>query len=243
MKHNLDALRAEYTEYLDAMFDKYNFGSVLGQGLEPDGAYYDWEKSEDMESEYDVCFATGATRFVLIGPNLDYVVKFQDPTDEYDDYGEAEVNIYNAAVVAGFGEKFAWCSKLMEYQWKEFIIPIYVYEYAQCSPATISDDSYDYHYNNFCASKGYDPKSREARSQWWREGGECSTSAGLVEYAVSVWQFCNELAEEFVAFLNRNKVNDLHSGNWGYIEGNLVLIDYAGFGEEDDRTPIRCNFR
>ena len=35
-------------------------------------------------------------------------------------------------------------------------------------------------------------------------------------------------------FLNRNRINDIHSGNVGYNEDdNLIIIDYAGYSSED----------
>lgn len=39
-----------------------------------------------------------------------------------------------------------------------------------------------------------------------------------------------ELSEEFYSFCYKNGIDDIHGGNFGYLNGALVIFDYAGCG-------------
>ena len=242
MKYILDSLRAEYTKYFDAMFNEFNFGSVFAEGYEPEDCYCDWEESGDMSDKYDVWFATGATRFVMGTDDCGYVVKFQLPWDKTD-YGAIEVAVYNDAVVSGLKEQFTWCAKLMDYAYADFTFPVYVYERAECNHFEVSDGSYEFHYKSYCKKKGLNPEDKESRKSWSNcccYGNDChyASSQGLIYYAFSLWGMDEDMRNEFVALLYRHKVNDLHSGNWGYIDNKLVLTDFAGYDDPNSRDYV-----
>ena len=39
---------------------------------------------------------------------------------------------------------------------------------------------------------------------------------------------------KFLDYIEENRINDLHTGNIGSLNGKPVLFDYAGFREEED---------
>ena len=64
------------------------------------------------------------------------------------------------------------------------------------------------------------------------------TISDTIDEADSCCEFMNwlipyyansEKADELFEFLNESDINDLHSGNIGYIGNRLVLIDYSGY--------------
>lgn len=42
-----------------------------------------------------------------------------------------------------------------------------------------------------------------------------------------------EICQKLFTFLKDNKINDIHDGNWGLINGAPVVFDYSGFSEEE----------
>ena len=42
------------------------------------------------------------------------------------------------------------------------------------------------------------------------------------------WYGENEI-EKLLKFINDEKINDLHSGNLGYLNDRPVIVDYAGY--------------
>ena len=116
------------------------------------------------------------------------------------------------------------------------IITIYAMERIECGYDNISDDSYNYHYAEFCREKGLDPADDESREAYYddREYDE-SDEEGMVVYAVSTWGGkWNDYAELF-KFMKEHYINDMHAGNWGYRGGKLVMCDYGGFGSLECR--------
>ena len=241
MERNIDLLRERFTEYLDAMFCKYHFGDVYMGAEDCEEMFDEWKFYDDMASTYDIWCANGATRFVLGDDYCDYVIKFQKNSDEID-YGAIECNIYRDAVAAGYADKFVWCDHLMDYEIPDEdgeIINVYVYKYAQCSYDMISDDSYDFHFRSYCEQEGLDMGSDDAREEWYSRDGDYTSTRAMLEFAENFWHMTREDLTTFIDFLNEHHVNDLHCGNWGYNDNMLVLTDYAGYGEFNERSDIK----
>lgn len=241
MTHNIEMLKERFTEYLNAMFCKYDFAKSYVDAYDCEDMYYDWKKDGEMSDNYGTWFATGCTRFVMGDEDHDYVIKFQKENDKVN-YGEFEVNTYNRAVAAGYGDKFAWCAKLMDYHYEDdeynIDIPIYVMECVECNYSTISEESYNYHYGSFCEQKGIDPDAEGSRSDYYNcDGDYCSTEA-MLEFAFNLWGASLLFKKGFVKFLRQEQINDLHCGNWGYRGDMLILTDYAGYGDPEERSDI-----
>ena len=242
MMRDMTKVKERYTHVLDTMFVEYGFCEYFdGYGDNPENALDDWKRYGAFEDNHDEWWiANGCSRIVLGDGYNDYVIKFQVPGCEIK-YCEAEVKTYEDAVAAGYGDKFAWCAKLMDYVCGEFIVPIYVYEYAECSYDEVSDKSYEYHYNAFCEQEGIDPNDEESRDRWSEEDNcDYNSQEGMIEFAVSLWGLLGNEGRRFREFLRDHHVNDLHAGNWGYRDDDLVLTDYSGFGDIDERSCRFC---
>ena len=238
MMRDMTKVKERYTRILDKVFVDLEFYEHFdGCGDNPEYALEDWNKYAQFE---DVCgdecwIANGCSRIVIGDGYNDYVIKFQVPGCEIE-YCEDEVKIYEDAVAAGYGDKFAWCAKLMDYVCGEYTVPIYVYEYAECSYDEVSDKSYDYHYKQFCEDNNLTPHTKEADELWDDEDCAYNSQEGMIEFAVALWGLVGEADEAFRKFLRDHHVNDLHAGNWGYRDTVLVLTDYSGFGDLDERS-------
>ena len=51
-----------------------------------------------------------------------------------------------------------------------------------------------------------------------------------------VYEFCEDGRVHYIfddevlnSFISRNYINDLHQGNFGFVNGRLVIIDFSGF--------------
>jgi hypothetical protein len=235
-------VKERYSRILDKVFVDLEFYEHFdGCGDNPEYALEDWNKYAQFEEVCgDECWlANGCSRIVIGDGYNDYVIKFQVPGCDIP-YCADEVKIYEDAVRAGYGDKFAWCAKLMDYVCGKYTVPIYVYEYAECGYDEVSDKSYEYHYNAFCEQEGINPDDEESRDRWSEEDNcEYNSQEGMIEFAISLWGLLGNEGKRFRKFLYDHHVNDLHPGNWGYRGTELVLTDYSGYGEIDDRS---CRF-
>lgn len=243
MIHNMDRVRERFGEYIDKMFNEFGFGSVAEEGYtNAEDALWQWDNQDAMADHYGLWFDCGATRIVMGDENDDYIIKFQ--TDGCGvDYGSIEATVYADAIKEGFESKFVFCEKLFDYvhvakDGTEYCYPIYVYERVYCSYDTISDDSYDYHYKSFCEQEDIDPELDSSRDRYYQEDGRYSGSAEMMEFAFNFWHEGLEFQERFIRFLRKHYVNDMHAGNWGYRDNELVMTDYAGYGELGGRSDI-----
>ena len=239
MMRDMTWVKERYTRMLDTMFEEYGFSEHFdGCGDNPEYALEDWKGYGAFEDDHDGWrIANGCSRIVLSDGYDDYVIKFQVPGCEIP-YCADEVKIYEDAVRAGYCDKFVWCAKLMDYVCGDYTVPIYVYEYAECSYDEVSDKSYDYHYKQFCKDNNLAPHTEEADELWDEEDCEYNSEAGMVEFAVALWGLVGEADEAFRKFLRDHHVNDLHAGNWGYRGTELVLTDYSGYGEIEERSRL-----
>ena len=95
----------------------------------------------------------------------------------------------------------------------------------------LSTESWDYHFKRVCEEKGYDGEhlTEEQRDEVYDaiHDAEYANTEGMLDYA------CHYMGEElfykFYDFISDYKINDLHAGNWGFYNGTLVVVDYAGY--------------
>ena len=238
MKHDMEELKTRFGMYLDAMFNKFNFGEAYCRAGDAESIYCDWEESYEAEDHYGIWFSNGCTRFVVGDENRDYVIKFQI-LDDKTDYGAFEANTYANAVAAGLADRFAWSAKLMDYSFNmgshTYTFSVYVMECVDCDYYSVSERSYDYHYNIFCSENNLNPQDEESERLFNRKGECYAATKAMLEFAFNSWGVSAEYADKFTNFIEAEKINDLHCGNWGYRDGVLVLTDYAGFGSLSHR--------
>ena len=238
MEHNIAELRERFHNLLDALMHDFNLKNYLGEGS-PEDIDCAWEEFNDAANHYGIWTGSGCTKFVIGDDNCDYIIKFQPPYVDEDagefDYCAREVEIYQEAVRAGYADKFAWCAKLFDYEVDDWVLPIYVMEWCQCSYDMIDDEMDDWHYTKFCSSHGINKGEDDAYEKYCdsRNSHEVEFDERMMEWAYSVWglDYHNPDDYDFCRFMKRMSINDIHSGNWGWCNNQLVLVDYSGYGE------------
>ena len=121
-----------------------------------------------------------------------------------------------------------------------WVIPIYAYQFCDAGGEYMSDNSYSALYKKYCSDHGFENENghEEEFSEWMDD--ECinyDDSDGMILYAATVWG--NEFAMKVQDFCNENKINDIHAGNWGIVNGDYPIIcDYAGYGDYVHRGII-----
>ena len=158
-------------------------------------------------------WASGGASKVCIGHGdlRGWVIKVGYTERVVYDYATVEYNIYCLAEEAGLARYFPKTIYLGEFGGRAF----YVQEYADCDEDTVSSDWYE--------------RLRDA----YDESGE--------DYDVDMlWDTIDDMDsdekaylcfhnQELCDFLMENEVGDLHEGNFGYINGCLVIVDFSGW--------------
>lgn len=246
MVHNIEALRERFYNLFSKLMGEYELEKALYEG-EPESVEDCWGKEREAVSDLHIWIGTGCTKFVIGDEDCDYIIKFQPPFADIDEVGEydycaREVEIYNKAVVEGFADKFAWCAKLFDYKTPDYVLPVYIMEYCQCSYTAIDDDMDDWHYTNYCTSRHIE-KSDEAYAQYDEVKWDKGFDERMMEWAYSVWGLDYNAVPDYgvktiVQFMREMFINDIHCGNWGWCKNKLVLVDYSGYGDSLEAREI-----
>lgn len=154
----------------------------------------------------------GATKVCITHPDLsNWVIKVGYTENVRKDYASYEYNVYCAAEEAGLARYFPKTAYLGEFCGRAF----YVQQEANCDEDQVTSDWYE-----------------RLRDQYDEEGAEYDVD--------NLWCEIDDMDsldkamlvfgdEELCDFLSEHRVNDLHEGNFGYINGYMVIIDMAGF--------------
>lgn len=155
----------------------------------------------------------GATKLVLMNEYSNWVFKIPFKNRKIN-YCQIEAEIYEDARRENLDKFFAPCYFLENYDGAR----IYVMQRAEVS--------YDKLYSDL-----FERLSSEGRTE--------KEASDIVDEADSYSEFVNWLFpyyseepaefDKFIDFLNCASINDLHSGNIGYINDRVVLIDYSGY--------------
>ena len=211
--------------------------------------YFAQYLANPYSSEYDLDFScglsifTGATRATIVDDDYDYVVKIDIDTDgSGENVCARELEIYNDAFNAGLGRCFAETQCLGLYTKKvwwypdidlqdmadeqDFLDLIYGEGY-ESKKITISFWLYGYEKADCERWEGCrsTPEERDFVSRQDSPLSERSTDVACallhqygVETFIDLGNFCRD-----------HHVNDLHTGNVGYVDDRLVLIDFGGY--------------
>ena len=255
MTHNIEMLRERYTKLLDTLCREYNFADCL-DGNAPEDIAYNWEECERATKDLGIWTSAGATKFVIGDNNCDYIIKIQPPCvnseDDYDyddededrhyedfDYCAREVEVYNTAVVEGYSDRFAWTAKLFDYDFSDWCtLSVYVMEWCKCDYNLIDDEMDEWHFTQYRTSRGLEDND-EVREQYYSRGrGDKGYSERMLEWVYSVWGEEYDPSSDFIQFMRRMFINDIHSGNWGWHGNTIVLTDYSGYGASFSRRSL-----
>jgi hypothetical protein len=225
----MEALRERFEPLFNKLMREYGLEETMENYCDPEDIYNYWEDSDDAANHYGIWVGTGATKFVIGDDNCDYIIKFC-PSDEFD-YCGREVEVYEEAVRAGYEDKFAWCAYLFDYDLGNRLLPVYVMEWCQCGYDQIDDEMDDWHYTKFCSSHGLSKGDKAFDEYCNSENRWGSGTERMLEWAFDCWGGVYDATSEFLAFMRKMYINDLHPGNWGWHNNQLVLVDYSGYGD------------
>lgn len=171
-------------------------------------------------------FAAGATKFVFLFEDTDFVIKlpyrgtiYEDEFSEFCggfcgswDYCETEVNLYKAAKEAGLERCFAKTTEVGTLNGH----PLYAQE-----KALIWGDIHDI--NDYSEQKKRSTRERcQSGDKYYYCFHPCWLSDFLDYYG-------EEMFDQFMDFIEEYVIEDLHSSNLGYINGRPVVVDYSSF--------------
>ena len=221
----------------DELVKEYNFGSFIRGNL----SFYTWFCENEIDNycaDHGVHFYDGATRVVIVFDNHEFVYKFNKWRNEDIDYCEQEYQVYFEAKRAGgrTADAFLPIDYLMCYEVKNDdenadCLDVYIAPYCDIDEDDMSDRSADHAFKQYCADMGLDPdnltdEQREEIDNDYYD--DASGTDGMLDFAKSEW--IDDLWEDAISFIQKLGLNDLHSGNWGFWKGQLVIADYAGYG-------------
>ena len=163
-------------------------------------------------SEMGFWASGGATKACIGHSDLcGWVIKVGYTKEVKKDYATYEYNVYCAAEEAGLAQYFPETIYLGECCGRAF----YVQQMADCDEDQVTSDWYER------LRDQYDEDGEEYDvDNLWREIDDMDS----LDKAMLVFGD-NQLCD----FLSEHRVNDLHEGNFGYIEGCMVIIDMAGY--------------
>lgn len=154
----------------------------------------------------------GATKVCIIHGDLtNWVIKVGYTENVRHDYATIEYNVYCAAEEAGFTQYLPETVYLGEFCGRAF----YAQQRADCCEDQVSSDWYERLRDQYDEEgEDYDP------DRLWDEiDGMDDDERAMLMFGDG--RFCR--------FLWEHEVGDLHEGNFGYINGCVVLVDFSGF--------------
>lgn len=172
-----------------------------------------WFRNNNL-CDADFWISSGATK-VCIGHNdlRGWVIKVGYTENVKKDYATYEYNVYCMAEEVGLARYFPETIYLGEFYGR----PFYVQQEADCDEGQVTSDWYERLCNLYKeVGEEYDP------NYLWDEL-DCMGAEDKARLCFGDEALCN--------FLWEHKVGDLHEGNFGYIRGCLVIVDFAGFAD------------
>lgn len=198
--------------YQDSCSYRYSYGCSCATCIankDSNGQLGEFSACADCDY-YSECKRFGHN--IIVEPSDIYGANENTPTSREWDYCQTEEWLYQQAKLQGVEACFA------ETRLLGFIDshPIYVQYKGEM-----------YNYNDSHSNKT--PEEREStRNKCEQVGGYCFNVNWLTDL---ISFFGDEVFQKFMKFIDEYQINDLHSGNIGYINGVPVLIDYSGFNE------------
>ena len=154
----------------------------------------------------------GATKVCITHSDLiNWVIKVGYTENVKKDYAAYEYNVYCAAEEAGLAQYFPKTIYLGEFCGRSF----YVQQRADCNEDQVTFDWYDR------LRDQYDEEGAEYDPDCLWDEIDCMEAEDKARLCFGDEALCN--------FLWEHKVGDLHEGNFGYIRGCLVIVDFSGY--------------
>ena len=168
--------------------------------------------AENELYEEGFCVSGGASKLCIMHEDLDnWVIKVSYNVHVKHDHATMEYEVYCAAEEAGFAEYFPETVYLGTFGGCAY----YAQAMAECCEEEITSEWYS------ALTTRYEDSGDEYDSDCiWSEVDD------LDDWERALLLFGDE---SLCSFLNEHRVGDLHEGNFGYIGGRLVIVDFSGW--------------
>ena len=184
--------------------------------------FTDWGNHIKKEENDWIFVEWGMTKFVLWEETLPYVLKIPFRGRMHiknQDYCKVELENYLKAYETPIEDCFAWTDFLFNYHG----YPVYIMEKVECNEEETEFKAFD----AYCSNSLFYLCGDLSREDMYNNFDDSNDRERMIGLLSKEWG--EEIAEDFLDFCNENNINDLHSGNFGYRDGQLVIIDYSGF--------------
>lgn len=225
-----------FKDILDTAFECDDYFKIAVQC--PDSDFLSVEKIAGCPG---ISTSAGVSRMTIIDEHYDWVCKWCYADDALGDACARELRTYQAAQKFGVADMFAEVCYLGEYE-LDYVGPdVNVWDYRDdehynSQSYSISMKLYGYRKANTYPSiyGSYGSLEKEKR-EWLRNETSPLMERNTDVAATFFREYGEELYMKLSEFCAKQRINDLHSGNVGYVGDNFVLIDYAGYfdGGED----------
>lgn len=197
-------------------------------GLDRETLVNDFEN--DCELPCGMWWNCGASRIVIGDEMENYVLKIAS-TQNYEKYNQREVEVYQRAVEEGLEDNFAWCACYLEPYTEDgvYLPGIYVMERLDGNEDEVRDSAWVYGYQQYCKVYNWLYKDLSHASDYnnW-SGRNYEDDDDLLDYLTSFIKE-SDMIRKFYCFIEDERVDDLHCGNFLFRNERLVICDYAGW--------------
>ena len=205
-----ETIRRRIFKRLDTLYAESNLFNTFINYF-GDEENYCW--SEEWESGETYELLAGASRFVVVFYDFDYVVKFDYSNwADSENYNNKEMRISYYAECEGISDFFAETWYGGEFRG----MPFTLMKKADTNCTKICSDASSNYYVS--EQKNYDEQSG-------------CFDLEEIEFMVNLFRnyYSEEKVIDFLDFCIDNGISDIYENNVGYINGLPVLIDYAGY--------------
>ena len=197
----------------------YGFRKVVSRNYGDFVCPEDWcADNEDILRKVGVDYVCyGATKICIVPFDADYVIKvpfiYESGDEEIDggyEYCKMEADNYEKAVKEGLESFFAatcYIGSIAD-------CDVYIQEKADCNEDDISEIFYSLAERE-CSGSDY-----STDDYVYDMDDEDRVRAVFMEYSC---------LGELVEFIRKNRINDLHEGNYGVTDRGYVIIDFSGY--------------
>ena len=186
--------------------------------IEDGEGFYWFVASSCFCRNYKIKVESGCTRGVIIPPNENYIIKFD--IDWKDHFCEVEALNYRKAKRAGLEKFFAAMRFLVRFNFGGFRMDFYIQEKVD----EMMVDNNSIYRSDYDCSEDYEAALEEGEAS---ESNEDCVPYGWADRVIDY--FGSNTYYRIIDFLNDNDINDVHSGNVGFMGDRCVIFDFAGY--------------
>ena len=182
-----------------------------------------------LEANFNCEMWSGASKGVFVVDDLPYVIKipfvcYNEEVDMDINYCELETYYSSEFYRRGLGDYIAkevYCGVVSG-------CPIYIQERAICNCGRNHEFLHDC-WLRMHQDQDYDANDHDSDYEFDFDSDVPNSEKILVALSD---QYGADIAEKVYDLINELSITDLHTGNFGFINGRFVLVDYSGYGDE-----------